>query len=298
MNIQMEMQFGSSLAMYNALCKMEKEVDIVIPEYPKTFDFLHGIDKVKSEGRKDLPYDLAIALDCADTKRLKGYEELYETAKVTISIDHHSSNTMYADYNYVNPVTPACSQILAEILGTIGIEMDKDIGECLITGILTDTGGFRYEGVSTETFEIAARILSLGVNISDICRKVLQVKTKAHFELTKIIMDRMEFFENGKIAFTYMTIEDEERLNVMPGDHEGIVEIGRDIEDVEVSIFLREIEDGFKISLRSNEYVNVSEVCSIFSGGGHIRAAGCTIRFPLEQAKEKIIDRVKTFLKE
>ncbi len=82
------------------------------------------------------------------------------------------------------------------------------------------------------------------------------------------------------------------------GDHEGIVEIGRDIEDVEVSIFLREIEDGFKISLRSNEYVNVSEVCSIFSGGGHIRAAGCTIRFPLEQAKEKIIDRVKTFLKE
>ncbi len=284
--------------MYNALCKMEKEVDIVIPEYPKTFDFLPGIDKVKSEGRKDLPYDLAIALDCADTKRLKGYEELYETAKVTVSIDHHGSNTMYADYNYVNPVTPACAQILAEILGTIGIEMDKDIGECLITGILTDTGGFRYEGVSTETFEIAARILSLGVNISDICRKVLGVKTKAHFELTKIIMDRMEFFENGKIAFTYMTLEDEKRLNVMPGDHEGIVEIGRDIEDVEVSIFLREIEDGFKISLRSNEYVNVSEVCSIFSGGGHIRAAGCTIHFPLEQAKEKIIDRVKTFLKE
>ena len=123
---------------------------------------------------------------------------------------------MYADYNYVNPVTPACSQILAEILGSIGIEIDKDIGECLITGILTDTGGFRYKGVSTETFEIAARILSLGVNISDICRKVLQVKTKAHFELTKIIMDRMEFFENGKIAFTYMTLEDEKSLNVKP----------------------------------------------------------------------------------
>lgn len=290
------MRFGSSLAMYNALCKINKDVDIVIPDYPKTFDFLPGINKIKSEGREDFAYDLAIALDCADTKRLKGYEALYENAKVTISIDHHGSNTMYADYNYVNPVTPACSQILAEILGSIGVEIDKDIGECLITGMLTDTGGFRYEGVSTETFEIAARILSLGVNISDICRKVLQVKTKAHFELTKLIMDRMEFFENGKIAFTYMTLEDEEKLNVMPGDHEGIVEIGRDIEDVEVSIFLREIKDGFKISLRSNEYVNVSEVCSIFSGGGHARAAGCTIHFPLEQTKEKIIDRVKTFL--
>lgn len=81
------------------------------------------------------------------------------------------------------------------------------------------------------------------------------------------------------------------------GDHEGLVEIGRDIENVEVSIFLREIEDGFKVSVRSNEYVNSSDVCSIFGGGGHIRAAGCTIHFPLEQSKEKIIDRVKTFLK-
>lgn len=81
------------------------------------------------------------------------------------------------------------------------------------------------------------------------------------------------------------------------GDHEGLVEIGRDLEGVEVSIFLRETDKGFKASLRSSEYVNVSEVCSIFSGGGHVRAAGCTLPFSLDQAKEKIIDRVKTFLK-
>ena len=81
------------------------------------------------------------------------------------------------------------------------------------------------------------------------------------------------------------------------GDHEGLVEIGRDIENVEVSILLREIEDGFKVSVRSNEYVNASDICSIFGGGGHIRAAGCKIHFPIEQAKEKIIDRVKGFLK-
>ena len=210
------MLFGSSLGVYNALCQMGKNVDIVIPDYPKTFEFLPGNDKIQSEGKKDFVYDLGIALDCADTKRLKGYEELYEKAKVTISIDHHGTNTMYADYNYVNPVSPACAQVLAEILNSIGVDLNKDIGECLITGMLTDTGGFRYSGVSTETFEIAARILSLGVNISDICRRVLGVKTKAHFELTKLIMDRMEFFENEKIAFTYMTLEDEEKLNVKP----------------------------------------------------------------------------------
>jgi len=206
---------GSSLAMYLALKSIGKDVDIVIPTHSRTYNFLPGANEIKTEGR-DIKYDLGIALDCADTKRLKGYEELYEKAKVTISIDHHGTNTMYADYNYVNPVSPACAQILAEILNSIGVDLNKDIGECLITGMLTDTGGFRYSGVSTETFEIAAKILSLGVKISDICRKVLQVKTKAHFELTKLIMDRMEFFENGRIAFTYMTLEDEEKLNVKP----------------------------------------------------------------------------------
>ena len=106
----------------------------------------------------------------------------------------------------------------------------------------------------------------------------------------------MEFFENGKIAFTYITKEDEEKLNVEQGDHEGLVEIGRDVENVEVSVLLRETEGGFKGSLRSNEYVNVSEVASIYGGGGHLRAAGFKIPLTLEQAKEKIIDRIKAFL--
>ncbi len=199
--------------MYHALLKIGKDVDIVVPEFARTFEFLPGADKIKSEGRKDFSYDLGISLDCTDTKRLKGYEEYYENAKIKISIDHHSSNTMFADYNYVDPVSPACAQILLVVLSSIGMEINKEIGTCILTGIVTDTGGFRYEGVSTETFEIVSMLLRLGVNISEICRKVLQVKTKSHFELTKVIMDRMEFFENGKIAYTYMTSEDEKGLN-------------------------------------------------------------------------------------
>lgn len=287
---------GSSLAMYQAIKQMGKDVDIVIPTYPDNFKFLPCANEIKKEGRKDFKYDLGIALDCADSKRLKGYEEWYENAKTKISIDHHGTNTMFADYNYVDPVSPACAQILMIVLSFLGIQIDKNIGTCIFTGIVTDTGGFKYEGVTTETFEIAARLVRLGVNSPYICLKVLQTKTKANFELTKLIVNRMEFFENGKIAFTYITTEDEEKLNVKPGDHEGLVEIGRDVEGVEVSVLLREGELGYKGSLRSNEYVNVSEVASIFGGGGHIRAAGFKIPLPLEQAKEKIIDRIKTFL--
>ncbi len=288
---------GSSLAMYLALKTMGKDVDIVIPTYSRSFNFLPGASEIKKEG-KDINYDLGIALDCTDTKRLKGYEPCFENARVTICIDHHGSNKMFADYNYVDPVAPACAQILIVVLGKLGIEIDKEIGTCILTGIITDTGGFKYEGVTTETFEFVADLLRKGVNVSDTYKRVLQVKTKSNFLLTKKIIDRMEFLEDGKITFTYITTQDIEEVNAEEGDHEGLVEFGRDIEGVEVSIFLRQLDENcFKASLRSKDYVNVADVCIMFNGGGHEKAAGCTMNMSLEEAKEKIINRVKTFLK-
>lgn len=264
---------GSSLAMYNALKDMGKKPDIIIPEYPRTFSFLPGADEILKEG-KQKQYDLVISLDCADLKRLNGFANYFEDAKTTISIDHHRMNPMFADYNYVDPASPACCQILVVILEYLKVEITKDIGTCLLTGIITDTGGFKYPGVTAETFEFAAWLLTSGVNVSNIYKKVLQIKTRANYELSKLAMNRMEFLEDDRITFTYITLEDEKRFQAEEGSHEGIVEIGRDIEGVEVSIFLHEAEDGFKVSLRSNEYINVSEVCFMFGGGGHMRAAG------------------------
>ena len=126
---------------------------------------------------------------------------------------------------------------------------------------------------------------------------MLQTVSKPSFELKRIAMNRLEFYENGKIAFTYINKKDEEKVNATSNDHDGIVEMGRDIEGVEVSIFLREKEGGYKISLRSNEYVNVSDICLMFSGGGHIRAAGGNINLPFEHAKAKIIEECRKHLK-
>ena len=104
--------------------------------------------------------------------------------------------------------------------------------------------------------------------------------------------NRVEFLEDGKIAYTYITAEDEQAVGAESGDHEGIVDIGRCVEGVEVSIFIRQTEKGCKISLRSNDYVNVADACSIFGGGGHARAAGATIQGTIEQAKEKVLSEV------
>lgn len=287
---------GSSLAMYLALKQLGKSPDLIIPEIPKTFNCLPGVNEVKQEENNLENYDLVIALDCADLKRLNGSGKIFEEAKTTINIDHHGSNKMFADYNYVDPVSPACAQILIVILNYLNIDITKEIGTCLLTGIITDTGGFQYSGVNSETFEFTSGLLNKGVNVSDVYRKVLQIKSKPHFELRKLVIDRLEFIDDGKITFTYITEEDELKVGAETGDHEGLVEVGRDIENVEVSILLRETEKGFKASLRSNEYVNVSDVCIMFGGGGHPRAAGCLLPYSLEQAKQKIINEVKNNL--
>lgn len=283
---------GSSLAMYVALKELGKQVDVVIPEFPRTYNFLPNSNVVLKEG-KDTPYDLAIAVDSATIKMLNGWSKYFETAKSRVTIDHHGTNTMFGDLNYVNPDSPACAQILLTVFEYFGIKINKEIGTCILTGIITDTGGFQYQSTTPETFEFAANLLKSGINVSEIYKKVMNTKSRANFELKKRAMDRMEFLEDGKIAFTYITNKDYEETNAESGDYEGIVEEGRNIEGVEVAVSLRETDKGFKVSLRSNAYVNVSDICMMFGGGGHFHAAGCSILAPLGQAKEKIVNQIK-----
>jgi len=286
---------GSALAMYHALKSLEKEVEVIIPKYADLFAFLPGANNIQKEGSK-AQYDVAIAVDCATIKMLNGFANYFEDATVKISIDHHGTNTMYGDYNYVNPDAPACAQLLIVILEYFGIEITKEIGTCILAGIITDTGGFKYAGVTAETFEFTAGLLEKGVKVSEVYKRVLQTKTRASFELSKRAISRVEFLENEKIAYTYITLQDEAEVGAGEGDHEGIVEVGRDVEGVEVSIFIHETEKGYRVSLRSNEYVNVSEIAMLFGGGGHPRAAGCTLNCSLEQAKDRLITETKKHL--
>ena len=285
---------SSSLSVMHALKQLEKEADVVIPEHAKNFDFLPGAEKILQKGKIE-KYDLAISVDCTDLRRLAGGKEYFETAKKTIEIDHHSVNSMFADLNYVDPVSPACCQVLIAMYEYYGVEITKDIATCILTGIITDTGGFQWGGVTPETFEFAAELIRKGAKIKEICRIALRNKTKAHCELEKIVYDRMQFFEDGKIAISYVNIEDNQKVDAKLGDEEGLVEMLRDIEGVEVSALLKEKEgtNGYKVSLRSHEKINVSDIALLLGGGGHPGAAGCFIPGTLEQAKTKIINAIR-----
>lgn len=288
---------GSCLGMCLALQNMGKKAEVIMKEYPANFNFLPGIENIKTEGSLE-EYDIAIVVDCPELKRVNSiFHKYFENAKVKIEFDHHGKNAMFADYNIVDQVSPACAQILVSSFEYLNIEITKDIATCLLTGIITDTGGFKNSGITTETFEFAGWALSRGVNVSNIYRQSMMIITPSKFEMQKIAMDRLEFFSDGKIAFTYITKEDDEKVGMEPGDHDGIVEIGRNIKGVEISIFLHEKEKGFKASLRSNDYVDVSEICMLFGGGGHIKAAGATINMNLQDAKKAILQEAINHLK-
>ncbi len=286
---------GSSLALRLALLKLEKKVAVYIPVPDKMYSFLPGYNEMlignTVPDAKD--FDLCISLDASDQDRLGIAKDLFSQVGNTICIDHHITNQNYADLNYINAVASSTCENLMVIMASIGVAINKEIGECLYTGMLTDTGGFRYN-CQPETLEMAATIMETGVNINTIYRIVFDVVSINKLKLIGRCIDRLELLEDGKIAFTYMLQTDLEELKLDESDSEGIVNQGRNIDTVEVSIFAKEREDGsFKISLRANEIVDVSIIASKFGGGGHVRAAGCESAMTMDQIKQALVDEIK-----
>ena len=277
---------GSLIAFYLILRDMNKDVEVIASKIPERFKYLEDIDKIVDNSQKN--FDLVIVLDCASKKRIGQIDNIVDRASQVIVIDHHVSNTLYGDINYIEGNTSSCAQVLYYLFKEWKWNINKECGKALMTGVLTDTSGFKNDNVDKNTYLMAAEMLDKGIDIYNLQREVLTIVTKPQLELKRIALDRLEFFDNGKIAFSYVTKKDMDSVGAMVGDHEGLVEIGRDIIGVEVSIFMRE-DEGFKISLRSNGRVKVNEIAEFFDGGGHEMAAGLSIDKNLEDAKNDII---------
>ena len=280
---------GSVLAMYLYLKEQGKKVSFVLDEYAKSFSFLPGIMDQK-EKIEDI--DLVIALDTSSMDRLS-HIDLFKRAKHSIGIDHHPSNTKYCDRNFVYDMEPATCQILYYLFKENNIDVSKEIGICLMNGLVTDTNGFRVGNLTSKSYEMIYELSKIGVDVKDICNRTVVIKTKKQFSLLNRAMERTEFFDNDRIAYTYLKRNDLEELNAELGDHEGIVDMILNIEGIEVAIFLMDSDDGVIASLRSCGNVNVAKVASIFAGGGHVSAAGFTIKMEMAELKDKLIMEIE-----
>ena len=287
---------GSVLAMYNYLTYLDKSVDMIIPDIPYIYRDLPGINNVILNTNKE--YDLGIILDCANKERIGSNSDIFNRCNQTIVIDHHISNTNYGDINIIDGKNPATCQFLYEIFSNYEIGFTKNSLIPLAIGMITDTGGFQNSNTNANTFNIMSTLMKNGIDIPSLYRTYFTSCSMEKYNLENIARNRLEFFCNNKIAFTYINLEDFEKTNAPLGSHEGIVDIGRNINGVEVSICARECDNGYRISLRSKDYVDVSKVAETFDGGGHIRAAGCLVKKKIKETKETLINEVEKYINE
>jgi bifunctional oligoribonuclease and PAP phosphatase NrnA len=283
---------GSSLALYNTLKKLGKDVHFILDDdIPKVYKFLKNSDKVERPSQYE-HFDAVIALDCGDAGRL-GKSRLYLENNFVINIDHHISNDEFGNLNMVDPNAAATAEIVYQIIKILGVAMDKEISEFLYIAIVTDTGQFQYSNTTFKTHQIAGELINNGVNVSLMFERVYQNSSKEKVMLMKTALDTLEFYHNDSISCITLTLKQMEDINAMDMDSDGIINLARDIECVEAAIFLKELEQGkIKVGLRSKKVIDMAAIALQFGGGGHVRAAGCTLHGTMEEIKEKILEAI------
>jgi len=281
---------GSTLAVYNYISTYYPNitVDLYLESIPNVFGFLKNAHKIHHSFEEDKQFDLFIVLDCGDAGRLGPTAKYFEAAKQTFCIDHHVSNQAFADDNYIYPDASSTCELVYELLDTDKIT--KEIAECLYTGMVHDTGVFQYSCTSAKTMNIAGNLMEKGINYSKIVDDTFYTKTYNQNRILGQALLDSKLYLNGKVIATYVTAEQMKEFGCGPKHLDGIVNQLRVTKDVVVAAFLYENEDAsYKVSLRANGDFNVADVVAVFGGGGHVKAAGCTMEGTVEDILERLI---------
>lgn len=280
---------GSLTAMGLILQKMGKRPYLACAdEIPARFRYLPLANQVQTE-IPPTPPDLIVALDCGDESRMGKVFEALPTAKPeVINIDHHVTNTHFGMINLVDTGANATTEILYDLLSGLGIQLSQALAECLLTGLITDTLGFRTNGVTPHTLRAAANLIEAGADLSNITQKSLTVKPIANLYLWQIGLNNMKFQE-GFLWIT-LTQADQKTLTYTNASSSGLVNMLGDTEQAAIGAVLQEMEDGrIVISFRCRPPFDVSMLATNLGGGGHPLAAGCTLNMPLIEAERLVV---------
>lgn len=285
---------GSTLGLYAYIKKNfpEIKVDLYLQPIAEKFKFLKYADEIISSNEKDAEYDLFILLDSSDKDRLGEFEKYFNHAARTLCIDHHISNNKFATDNIVYPMASSASEVLYDLLEETRI--DYDVACALYLGIVHDSGVFKYSNTSAHTMNIAGKLIELKIPFTQIIDNTFYTRTYVQNQiLGRALLESILFFD-GKCLFSVIKREIMEFYNITNKDLDGIVEQLRITKGVECAIFLYEVEElEYKVSLRSNEIVDVSEIATYFGGGGHIRAAGFNMKGNMYDVINNISEQIE-----
>lgn len=279
---------GSSLALYCALVKMGKRVQVVCEDpVPATYRFCAHADAVLLPAQA-VQASAVVTVDCADKQRTGAAAMFLDRAQRTLSIDHHGTNSGFAQQNWVLPVA-AAGEMIYELLLRLPVEIDCEIASLLYMALATDTGNFSYSNTSPDTFRVAAALLEKGIDLPELNRKLFRTVPLRKLLLQSRAVAACRFFADERIAIARLTLEDLAACGAAGEDSEGLIDSLRDIETVEIAALLRECANGeIRVGLRGKRLADVSRIAARYGGGGHRLAAGCTMQGPLDVAADLI----------
>jgi len=294
---------GSQLGFYNLIRKLGKQAIMIIDDQlPYGYDFLPGVGSIRCLGKKlkYIKFDCLVALDCADLKRTGRVCELNQDNHPVLNIDHHISNKNFGDINWVDAKASSCSEMIYRLHKQLGLAMDQDTALVLYTGIMTDTGSFRYSNTSSFTFKAVAELLKFKVNVAGVYRHTYENIPLWQVKLLLKILSKIKFFGQGKIATFSINLEPSGVK--IPGidlaDH--VLSFGRAIKGVQVVVLFKnnlKLKSQVRVNLRSQGNLDVNKIAAFFGGGGHKAAAGCTIEDSFLAVRRKVIAKIIQELK-
>jgi phosphoesterase RecJ-like protein len=270
-------------------------------QVPSRLRFLWNSADIQSftDTKETRHYRHVICVDCADYARMGKTTEWFTSDAELLNIDHHPTNNGFGHVNLLKFQAAATAEILFELLDELTLPLDKEVATAIYTGLLTDTGGFRYSNTSPLVMAMASRLLAAGVNGPELAEHLLERMTMGQLHITQRGLSRLSFSANHQIGWLWVTSEDLEETGATNEDLEGLVNYPRNIEGVEVGmLFKQNGQDSVKVSLRSAGRVNVAAVAQHFGGGGHVRAAGCRLTDPLPDVINHVIAEVQKALDE
>jgi phosphoesterase RecJ-like protein len=291
---------GSTFAMAWILSSLGKRFTLVNEgEMPDKYMYMatsqHTIHTYESMVLQAEPvtFNQVISVDCADRSRMGRICELFSKDTVLLNIDHHATNDRFGLVNLVLPEAAATVEILYDLGTYLDISFSDELNICIYSGLLTDTGGFRYASTSPKVMQIAANLLQQGVKGHELAEHLLEKLTYPQISLLKKSLNTLTFDKTTRIGWLAVSVEDLASSGASNDDLDGLVNYPRNVEGVEVGLLFKERAGGIvKVSLRSGGKIDVARIAQSFGGGGHVRAAGCTIFGTLKEAIDKVVEEV------
>jgi len=294
---------GSLIAMGLSLEVLNKRITLYNESpLPAVYRFLPSVDRVVGRLKTENCYDTAIILDCGELERIGQEISRVRQIPTIINIDHHITNTSFGDYQLIETTASSTAEILYRLIKKMAIPLNRDIATLIYTGILTDTGSFRFSNTNQAAFTICEEMIRLGVNPYDIAKHVYGTYSLGRIKLLNLALDSIEISKNGKPSMMTLTRKMFAETGTQAEDVDGMINYARRIEDVKVAVLIQQAPNGkeksanpnlFHVSLRSDGTVDVAEIASAFAGGGHPSAAGFSIEAALSDLKLNMLDLSK-----